>query len=122
ADAAPDDPRRPPLPARQRARVPGRQEGREVSERVAVMVLARDRAEPLERTLRALERQTRRPDLTLVIDNDGTEDARAVIAAAAGVEVLPLNENLGCAGGFEAGERRLLEDPALDYVIGFDDD
>jgi GT2 family glycosyltransferase len=38
------------------------------------------------------------------------------------VEVLSLAENLGCAGGFEAGERRLLEDSELDYVVGFDDD
>jgi GT2 family glycosyltransferase len=93
-----------------------------MSERVAAMVLARDRAEPLERTLRALEHQTRRPDLTLVIDNDGTDEVHAVIAAADGVEVLSLAHNLGCAGGFEAGERRLLEDPSLDYVVGFDDD
>ena len=86
------------------------------------MVLARDRPEPLEQTLRALERQTRRPDVTLVIDNDGTDAVRAVIERAKGVDVLRLERNLGCAGGFEAGERRLLEDPALDYVIGFDDD
>lgn len=85
------------------------------------MVLARDRPESLERTLRALERQTRRPDVTLVIDNDGTPEVRAVIANA-DAEVLRLDRNLGCAGGFEAGELRLLGDASLDYVIGFDDD
>jgi glycosyltransferase involved in cell wall biosynthesis len=89
-------------------------------------VLARDRPEPTEQTVAALLAQEPPPDVVLLIDNAGTPAVGEVLeAAAAGrpeVEILSLPRNLGCAGGFEAGLRKLLERDDIDLIAGFDDD
>ena len=93
--------------------------------RVGAVVLARDRPEPTARTLDALLTQDPLPDVLVLVDNDGTAEVRAALDAAAArhpdAEVLRLDRNHGCCGGFEKGVARLLE-RELDYVVGFDDD
>lgn len=94
--------------------------------RVAAMVLARDRPIPLRATLDALFAQEPPPDALLLIDNDATPEVAGILRAAAGrhpdVEILRLDVNLGCAGGFEAGIAHLLERDDIDLLCGFDDD
>jgi GT2 family glycosyltransferase len=93
--------------------------------RVGAVVLARDRPEPTAKTLDALLAQEPPPDVLVLVDNDATPEVRGVLGAAAArhprAEVLHLDRNHGCCGGFEKGVARLL-DHELDYVIGFDDD
>jgi rhamnopyranosyl-N-acetylglucosaminyl-diphospho-decaprenol beta-1,3/1,4-galactofuranosyltransferase len=97
-----------------------------MSARIAAVVLARDRPEPTQRTLDGLLAQEPAPDHLLLIDNEGTPEVRAVLErAAAGhasAEILRLDENRGCSGGFEAGLERLLARDDIDFICGFDDD
>lgn len=94
--------------------------------RTGAVVLCRDRPEPTRETLDALLAQEPRPDVLLLVDNDATREVRALLDEAAGrhpdAEVLRLDRNHGCSGGFEKGVARLLERDDLDYLIGFDDD
>jgi rhamnopyranosyl-N-acetylglucosaminyl-diphospho-decaprenol beta-1,3/1,4-galactofuranosyltransferase len=94
--------------------------------RTAAVVLARDRPEPTRRTLDALLAQEPAPDVLVLVDNDSTPEVRAELERAAArhpdAEVVRLESNHGCCGGFEQGVRRALERDDLDYVIGFDDD
>jgi glycosyltransferase involved in cell wall biosynthesis len=97
-----------------------------VRSRTAALVLARDRPEVTRRTVEAVVAQEPAFDAVLLVDNAGTPELSAVLADAAAsdarVSVLRLPENLGCAGGYEAGLRNLLELDDLDYICGFDDD
>lgn len=94
--------------------------------RVATLVLARDRPGPTERTCAALLAQAPAPDVLIAIDNDATAEVRRVLERAVArhpdAEVLRLDRNRGCAGGFEAGLARVLEREDVDLVCGFDDD
>lgn len=94
--------------------------------RTGAVVLCRDRPEPTAATLEALLAQEPAPDVLVLVDNDATPAVRALLDAAAArhpdAEVLHLDRNHGCCGGFELGVARLLERDDLDYVIGFDDD
>src|SRR3954470_9276261 len=97
-----------------------------MSPRTGAVVLCRDRPEPTEATLDALLAQEPAPDVLVLVDNDATPEVRALLDAAASrhpdAEVLHLDRNYGCCGGFEKGVAALLERDDLDYVIGFDDD
>ena len=92
---------------------------------VGAVVLARDRPDPTRATLDALLAQDPPPDVVVLVDNDATAEVRALLHSAAErhphAEVLRLERNHGCCGGFEHGVLRLLEHE-LDYVVGFDDD
>lgn len=94
--------------------------------RVGAVVLCRDRPAETERTLDALLVQDPLPDVLVLVDNDATSEVRALLERAAtrhaDAEVLHLERNYGCCGGFEKGVARLLERDDLDYVVGFDDD
>jgi rhamnopyranosyl-N-acetylglucosaminyl-diphospho-decaprenol beta-1,3/1,4-galactofuranosyltransferase len=71
---------------------------------VVCVVVTRDRAKLLQRCLREVTAQTRRPDHLIVVDNGADPVTRAVVEA---VEVpttyLPSHTNLGGAGGFAYG-------------------
>ena len=92
--------------------------------RVAAMVLARDRAEPLRETLTALRGQE--VDALVLIDNDGTPDVKAELELAAAdhpdCDIVRLDRNMGCCGGFEAGLAHVMARGDIDFVCGFDDD
>lgn len=94
--------------------------------RVAALVLARDRPGPTRKTLMALLAQRPAVDHLVLVDNDATPEVRAVLDAAAArhpdAEVLHLERNFGCSGGYERGLDRLLERKDIDLVCGFDDD
>jgi rhamnopyranosyl-N-acetylglucosaminyl-diphospho-decaprenol beta-1,3/1,4-galactofuranosyltransferase len=74
--------------------------------------------------LAAIDRQTRRPDAVLVIDNHSSPPAGAAIdrlADASCASVLRLSANLGPAGGHAAGLRAFLAGPC-DVAWVMDDD
>lgn len=74
---------------------------------VAAVIVTRNRPESLAVALAAVLRQTRRPDLTLVVDNsDGPEVNAAVrvrFQSERGVRFAMARRNLGGTGGFAAG-------------------
>jgi GT2 family glycosyltransferase len=94
--------------------------------RVGAVVLARDRPAQTRRTIEALIAQQPAADYLLLVDNDGTSEVSALLAETAAAharcEVLRLDTNRGCAGGFEAGLARLLERDDIELICGFDDD
>ena len=94
--------------------------------RVAAVILCRDRPEPTARTVRAVLAQEPRPDPVVLIDNDATPAVRRLLREVAdgdpGVEVLQLDTNQGCAGGFERGLAKVMDHEGVAFVCGFDDD
>ena len=73
-----------------------------------------NRSTLLERIARAVDAQTRVPDLLVVVDNASSDDtpevcARLAAELAVDVEVLRLSSNTGGAGGFHAGMARAVE-------------
>jgi rhamnopyranosyl-N-acetylglucosaminyl-diphospho-decaprenol beta-1,3/1,4-galactofuranosyltransferase len=93
---------------------------------IAGVVLARDRVTVTRQTIDALLAQEPAVDALLLIDNAGPREMSELLARAAASHrsgrVLRLERNLGCAGGFEAGLRSVLEREDVDYVCCFDDD
>lgn len=76
---------------------------------LVAVIVTRNRAAQVIGVLDALARQTRRPDLTLVIDNASTDDTPARLKARSATDptlhLLRLDRNLGGAGGFAEGIR-----------------
>jgi glycosyltransferase involved in cell wall biosynthesis len=97
-----------------------------VPSRTAALVLARDRPGVTQRTVDAVLAQEPAFDTVLLVDNAGTPELSAVLAAAATadhrVAVQTPHANLGCAGGYGAGLTELLKRDDLDYICCFDDD
>ena len=77
--------------------------------RTIAVIVTRNRPEKLALALAALARQTRRPDVTLVVDNASDAATGDVLAAAMRadqtLQVHRLAQNLGGAGGFSEGIR-----------------
>src|SRR5438067_1247976 len=94
--------------------------------RIAAVVVARDRVEPLRATIDALLAQDPRPDALVLVANDATADVLAALRDAATrhpvADVVELQANTGPAGGFHAGLERVLERPDVDLACCFDDD
>ncbi|WP_052352039.1 glycosyltransferase family 2 protein [Deinococcus pimensis] len=77
---------------------------------VCAVVLTYNRRHLLERCLRTLALQTRRPDRILVVDNAGSDGTPEFLRTRfPDVEVLVLPHNVGAAGGFAQGMRRAHE-------------
>ena len=78
--------------------------------RLVAVLVTRNRAALLMQVLDALDGQTRRPDLIVVVDNGSTDDTAARLATRAAADArlhpLRLDRNLGGAGGFAEGIRR----------------
>ena len=97
-----------------------------MSSRVVAVVVTWNRATLLERVLRAVDGQTRRPDEVVVVDNAST-DATPELLVRLGEELrVPLTvrrsgTNTGGAGGFAEGIRTALGDGA-DLLWLMDDD
>ena len=94
--------------------------------RVVAVVVTWNRRTLLERILRAIDAQDRRPDEVIVVDNastDGTPEALDVLAGElrTPVQVLRLTRNTGGAGGFNAGIATAVERGA-DLLWLMDDD
>ncbi|MBD1205920.1 MAG: glycosyltransferase family 2 protein [Rhodobacteraceae bacterium] len=77
---------------------------------LAAVLVTRNRVPLLMQVLDALDSQTRRPDLIVVVDNGSTDDTAAQLAIRAAADArlhpLRLDRNLGGAGGFAEGIRR----------------
>jgi rhamnopyranosyl-N-acetylglucosaminyl-diphospho-decaprenol beta-1,3/1,4-galactofuranosyltransferase len=86
---------------------------------VAAVVVTYRRPRSLVRTIDAIERQTVRPDVTIVVDNGG--DATSTLAGRDGLTVVATGSNIGPAGGYDRGMRIAIERGA-DRVWTVDDD
>jgi GT2 family glycosyltransferase len=84
-----------------------------VSTRVVAVVVTWNRAPQLDRVLRALDAQTRRPDAVVVVDNASTDGTPALLDRLGAELAVPLTvrrlaSNTGGAGGFADGIRTAL--------------
>jgi hypothetical protein len=100
------------VPAADRDAAPGRA-------RVSVVVPAFNEATRIGEAVRRIKEAV--PDAEIVVVDDGSTDATARIAEAAGARVLRLPFNLGIGGAVQAGFRYAL-DNGYDYVVQVDGD
>ncbi|MBP0575803.1 glycosyltransferase, partial [Mycobacterium tuberculosis] len=70
-----------------------------------------------------LDRQTRRPDSIVVVDNASTDETASVLGhwQGAGRTTITMDHNVGGAGGFYRG-MRFAYDQGADWVWMMDDD
>lgn len=91
---------------------------RDPSTLVAVILVNWNGADDTLATLASLDRVTARNLRTLVVDNGSTDDSVARIREARpDVELLETGENLGFAGGNDAGIRHALQDPKVGWIL-----
>ena len=90
---------------------------------LAAVVVTFNRADKLRNVLNALLEQTRMPDRIYVIDNASTDETPDVIGSFDPqiFQHVRLAENVGGAGGFNAGLRRAYEDGHDFFWISDDD-
>lgn len=89
---------------------------------VCAVVVTYERRELLRECLSALEAQTRPPDRVLVVDNASRDGTSGMVREDFGsVDLLPLAENLGGAGGFHAG-LKAARGAGADWIWLMDDD
>jgi rhamnopyranosyl-N-acetylglucosaminyl-diphospho-decaprenol beta-1,3/1,4-galactofuranosyltransferase len=88
---------------------------------VCAVVVTYNRLDLVEECLDRVQRQTRRPDHVLVVDNASTDGTAELLAARDGIEVLTLPENGGSSGGFARGIERAFE-LGHDWIWLLDDD
>lgn len=84
-----------------------------------VIIPAYNEAEALPSTIADL--RTTRPDLDIVVVNDGSSDATAAVAKAAGVVVITLPYNLGLGGALRTGFRYAIRS-GYSRAVQFDGD
>ncbi len=94
--------------------------------RVAAVVVTWNRADLVERILRAIDAQTVRPHCVVVVDNASTDATPQVLDRLAGeltvpLDVLRLERNTGGAGGFHAGLEQALHTGAELFWLMDDD-
>ena len=93
--------------------------------RTAAVVVTYNRSDKLVRVLDALDRQTEVPDLIFVVDNASTDDTEELVTRLAAerpnLRHVRLPENLGGAGGFNAGIKEAYASGAK-YLWVSDDD
>jgi rhamnopyranosyl-N-acetylglucosaminyl-diphospho-decaprenol beta-1,3/1,4-galactofuranosyltransferase len=87
---------------------------------IAAIIVTYNRADTLQETLSAIQRQVRQVDIVYVVDN-ASIDATAEVVAAAGFRYVLLSENLGYAAGLAAG-MKLAYDEGADFFWLMDDD
>ncbi len=89
-------------------------------ESVAIVVVTYNRADLLEPMLAGLTKLDPAPDAVIVVDN-ASSDRTPQVLAAADVQVIRSEENLGGAGGFHLGVRAAYEQ-GFDRIWLMDDD
>lgn len=97
-----------------------------MTERVVAVVVTYNRRELLRRCFASLRSQSRPPDSILVVDNASTDGTREFLAeeqhrSDVCIDVLRLEQNLGGAGGFNAGTKAAYAQGA-DWLWLMDDD
>jgi rhamnopyranosyl-N-acetylglucosaminyl-diphospho-decaprenol beta-1,3/1,4-galactofuranosyltransferase len=91
--------------------------------RVVAVVVAYNRRELVTETLAALSRQSRQPDVVVVVDNASTDgSADAIASAFPSAHLTRLERNTGGAGGFAVGIERALHAHGAHLVWLMDDD
>lgn len=93
--------------------------------RTAAVIVTFNRSDKLVNVLDALDRQTARPDIILVVDNASTDDTQAVVEARGmtdlSIRYLRLPKNVGGAGGFHEGLKAAYAMGANYFWISDDD-
>lgn len=95
--------------------------------RIIAITVSYNRAITLKRCIYALLSQTRQVDEIIIVDNNSCDEERAVIRDIASsdprISVIWLSENLGGAGGFEAGMKAGCDSgKGYDFFWIMDDD
>lgn len=93
--------------------------------KIAAVVITFNRRMLLDRCLKAIDAQTRRPDIIYIVDNASTDDTAKYLASREGeipTRVITLPENMGGAGGFYTGLKAAHETRRYDYFWIMDDD
>lgn len=89
--------------------------------RVAAVIVTYNNAGMLEPLLKAIETQSRRPDICIVVDNASVDGTPSVAVRFPDTLYVRLPRNTGSAGGYAEGMRIALERGA-DLVWTLDDD
>jgi GT2 family glycosyltransferase len=93
--------------------------------KTAAVIVTFNRAEKLMLVLDALNRQTMRPELILVVDNASTDNTQALVEergkADLSIRYLKLPKNIGGAGGFHEGLKAAYAMGANYFWISDDD-
>jgi GT2 family glycosyltransferase len=94
---------------------------------VIAVVVTYNRQALLLQCLAALSRQTRAPDLILIVDNASTDGCREALSSEGwlkreNVKLLTLIENIGGAGGFATALQNVLDRNESAWVWLMDDD
>ncbi len=90
---------------------------------IGAFIVTYSRPKMLQTSIGELLAQTRPPDEILVVDNGQTEETARVVAGFSNpmIRYERTGSNLGSAGGFEYGTRRILE-LGHDFIVFGDDD
>lgn len=72
-------------------------------QRIGAVIVTYNNASMLKLLLEDLERQTRKPDEIIVIDNASTDNTQSIVKEQSHVCYVRLRENLGSAGGYHEG-------------------
>jgi GT2 family glycosyltransferase len=95
-------------------------------ERVVAVTVTYNRTRTLRRCIEALLAQTRPLDEILIVDNHSNDTERAVLDEIlswdARLHLIELSDNMGGAGGFEAGMRQARDQYHPDWYWLMDDD
>ena len=93
--------------------------------KTAAVIVTFNRSGKLMQVLDALDRQTARPDIILVVDNASTDDTQALVEARGrddlSIRYLKLPQNVGGAGGFHEGIKAAYAQGANYFWISDDD-
>lgn len=94
--------------------------------RIAAVVVTYNRKELLKENIEALQKQTRKPDGIIIIDNHSTDGTEEWIRSSGYLShsmfhYLRLSENTGSSGGFHEGVKYAYENN-FDWIWGMDDD
>jgi len=93
--------------------------------KTAAVIVTFNRSAKLMKVLDALDRQTLRPDVILVVDNASTDDTRSLVEARArddlSIRYLGLPRNIGGAGGFHQGLKAAYRLGAHYFWVSDDD-
>jgi len=94
-------------------------------DKTAAVIVTFNRSAKLAKVIDALQRQTRRPEVILVVDNASTDDTQDMVISRAqedlSIRYLRLPQNVGGAGGFHAGLKTAYEQGANYFWISDDD-
>lgn len=91
--------------------------------KITALIVTYNKLDLLKENLEALQKQTFSLNNIIVVDNNSDEDTRKYLESLEDkIKYIRLNENLGGAGGFNAGMKFFMENSEDDYLWIMDDD